>query len=84
MSDVVWMRRYYSSVFPQGERRARQQLKAIELLIMENPNIGKQSGDAREFPIVRTPFSIIYRVNGDVIEIVRIWDQRRSRIGLEF
>jgi len=78
------MRRYYSSVFPQGERRARQQLKAIELLIMENPNIGKQSGDAREFPIVRTPFSIIYRVNGDVIEIVRIWDQRRSRIGLEF
>jgi hypothetical protein len=59
--DVIWMRRYNSSVFPEGEKKARRQLKAAELLIMQNPEIGKRSGEAREFPILRTPFSIIYR-----------------------
>jgi plasmid stabilization system protein ParE len=77
------MRRYYSSVFPQGERKARQQLKVTERLIMENPYIGKLSDDAREFPILRTPFSIIYYIRADVIEVVRIWDQRRNRDDLE-
>ena len=37
----------------------------------------------REFPIPRTPFSFIYRVVDDRIEVLRVRDQRgdRSRLG---
>lgn len=76
--DVIWMRRYCASVFPQGERKARQHLEAVERLITENPRAGKSIGDARERPISHTPFSLIYRINGDTIEVMRVWDQRRN------
>jgi plasmid stabilization system protein ParE len=82
--DVVWMRRYYRSVFPQGARKAREQLFAVERLIMENPDIGRRINGGREFPIARTPFVFIYRRNADTIEVARIWDARRDPEDLEF
>jgi plasmid stabilization system protein ParE len=32
--------------------------------------------DVREFPIRRTPFAVLYRVQPDHVEILRIFDQR--------
>lgn len=77
-SDVVWMRRYYRDVFPQGAKKAREHLFAIERLIMENPHIGQPFRAGREIPITRTPFTMIYRVRGDTIEVVHVWDARRN------
>jgi hypothetical protein len=37
----------------------------------------------REFPLPRMPFSMIYRVGETRIEILRVWDQRADRAGLE-
>lgn len=82
--DVVWMRRYYRNIFPQGAKKAREQLYAVERLIMENPNVGRHFREGREFPIVRTPFVMVYRVRGDTIEIVRVWDARRNPEDLDF
>lgn len=84
LPDIVWMRHYYSVIFPQGRRRALAQIEVVEQLILANPGIGKAFGNAREFPIMRTPFSMIYRHKSGVIEIVRIWDQRRDPADLEF
>lgn len=81
--DLIWFRRYYKVVFPEGRRKALQQLKAIERLLIDNPSLGQRSGNAREFPISKTPFSIIYNATPDVIEVLRVWDQRRSRDELE-
>ena len=36
----------------------------------------------REFAIQRTPFSVIYRVIDDPIEVLRIRDRRGDRSGL--
>ena len=83
LSDLIWFRRYYQTVFPQGRRKALRQLEAVERLVVDNPDIGQRNGTAREFPIPKTPFSIIYNVTPNIIEVVRIWDQRRNRDDLE-
>lgn len=83
-ADIVWMRRYYRDVFPQGAKKAREHLVAIERLIMENPNAGRRFRAGREIPIIRTPFTIIYRVRGDTIEVVHVWDARRHPDDLQF
>lgn len=83
--DLLWMRTYYTSVFPAGARRAAEHYRLACSVIRENPLIGHSLEDIpeiREFAIQRTPFSVIYRVIDDRIEVLRIWDQRgdRSRI----
>ena len=84
-SDLLWMRTYYTGVFPAGAKRAAEHYRTTFSVIRQNPQIGHPVEDmpgVREFPIQRTPFSIIYRVIDDRIEILRIWDQRGDRSGL--
>jgi plasmid stabilization system protein ParE len=79
LQDMGWFRRYYSTVFPEGKGRARESLLRTEALIAENPSIGhpvEHGSEAREFPLLRTPFVIIFRVKSDRIEILRVLDLR--------
>jgi plasmid stabilization system protein ParE len=80
LEDISWMRRYYSVVFPDGAAKAYRHILAAEMLLKENPYIGKQlRKNVRELPIPRTPFSFIYRPDRENIEILRIWDNRADR-----
>jgi plasmid stabilization system protein ParE len=84
--DLTWYRVYYRSVFPAGSRKAAiSYLNTIDLL-MTNPYIGRSIGQdgLRKLTIQRTPFALFYRVSGDVIEIVRLWDQRANPEELGF
>ena len=79
------MRTYYTSVFPPGAKRAAEHFRMACNVIRKNPLIGHAVEDipgVREFPIHRMPFSVIYRVVDDRIEVLRIWDQRGDRSGL--
>ena len=80
-ADFLWLRKYYASVFPEGHVRAREHIRATQRLLLGNPEIGKATGisDVRELVIPRTPFSIFYRVRGERIEVLRIWDNRADR-----
>ena len=80
LSDLNWLRAYYSSVFPEGERRAIEQLNKIIALLEMNPYLGKPgtAEGSREFHIPKTPFTLIYRVTEKNIEIARIWDERQG------
>jgi toxin ParE1/3/4 len=77
--DTVWFRRYYTRVFPDGAMSARDSLKRTLALITENPLVGQQlqRADNRTFPVLRTPFVVVYRVADDQIEVLRLQDQRR-------
>lgn len=78
-NDLRWFKRYYVSVFPQGRKKADQRYLAILNLLRENPMVGHPSetvSDAREFHISRTPFTFLYRVTKDYIEIMRVIDGR--------
>jgi plasmid stabilization system protein ParE len=76
--DVTWFRRYYRQVFPEGSETARDSLRRAQTLLAENPAIGLPGDEpgTRELRVRRTPFAIIYRVEGDHIEILRLLGQR--------
>ena len=85
-TDLLWMRTYHARVFPSGAKRAVEQYTRASRVGQGNPLIGhpvEGIGGVREFPIPRTPFSFIYRVVDDRVEVLRVWDQRgdRSRLG---
>ena len=67
------------TAFPEGRRNADQQFHAFQRLLLSNPFIGEAVADipeARAFPIQKTPFTVIYRVKDDRIEVLRVLDQR--------
>lgn len=84
INDLLWMRHYYESIFPDGRVRARKQFHSLEALLIAHPFIGAQlqQKNVREFSIPKTPFSYIYRVQPEYIEILRIWDERQDRSAL--
>ena len=73
-ADIAWMRDYYRGVFPEGRKRARERLKAAERLLSAQPRVGHPTGvpDVFEHVIARTPFSLIYRLASDRVEILRV------------
>ena len=76
------MRAYYAHIFPDGAKRAADQYRRTCGVIRENPLTGRpveEMEDVREFSIPRTPFSFIYRVVDERIEVLRVWDQRGDR-----
>ena len=85
-TDLLWMRAYFARVFPGGAKRTAEQYIRTSRVVRGNPLVGhlvEGTAGVREFPIPRTPFSFIYRVVDDRIEVLRLWDQRgdRSRLG---
>ena len=75
--DLVWFRTYYDSIFREGADRARRQYRRTMANILSNPYIGHPAANGVcRFPIPRTPFSVIYRVAEEEIEILRVLDQR--------
>lgn len=77
--DLRWFKQYYMQVFPQGREKADNHFLKTQQAIKENPKIGHPServATARELHIHRTPFTFIYRINGDYLEILRVLDGR--------
>jgi len=84
--DINWLTYYYGEIFPAGRANMRTQLYATEKLLEENPYIGRvfeEVDGVWEIQISKTPFSLIYRVTGLHVEILRVWDQRRDRSNLK-
>ncbi len=81
VNDLTWMRHYYETVFPEGLKKAQQQFHATEALLTDNPFIGHPTHrkGVREFSIPQTPFSYIYRIQPNRIEVLRVWDERQDR-----
>lgn len=81
VQDIQWFRYYYRSVFPAGSVKARDQMRALQVMLAANPYAGHPSDTAksvREFTIPRTPFTVIYRVMPTQIEVLRLWDTRQG------
>lgn len=79
LSDLEWFYYYYSHVFYEGASNALLEFDITEGNLSANPFIWREvDGGARKLHINRTPFSYIYRVTDDYIEVIRVWDNRRG------
>jgi plasmid stabilization system protein ParE len=78
-AGLAWLRRYYATVFPAGNTRAKQQFHAMERVLREHPQAGQPTAVAgvRRLVIPRTPFSLVYRVTAERIEVLEVRDERR-------
>lgn len=81
IQDLEWFKIYYKNIFPEGIIQAQKQFFSIESLLKENPYIGHITDikEVREISIPKIPFSFIYRVKENRIEILRVWDERQER-----
>ena len=80
-ADLRWFKRYYSRVFPEGRSNADRQFKAFLDLLKANPGIGhpyEAESGVREYSLPRVPFTVLYRVKSDRIEVLRVYDQRSA------
>ena len=50
------------------------------LKLVQFPYIGRPGDDlkTREWRVQRTPYLLVYRLSGDVIEIIRVWHDKRD------
>ncbi len=80
VEDLKWLRAYYTTIFPEGEQKAMAQLNKTTKLLEANPYLGQPGAieGSRELHIPRTPFTLIYRVTSQNIEVARVWDERQS------
>lgn len=76
--DLHWFRHYYEDYFPEGLEQAYISFEKCLRLLAALPRIGRAAGKPprRRFSIPRAPFTIVYQEKKDVIEILRILDQR--------
>lgn len=83
--DLKWFFYYYENVFVAGREKAQKKFYSTEALIIQNPYIGHptQKEEVREFSIPQIPFSFIYRIVEDRIEVLRVWDERQDRMNLD-
>lgn len=78
-TDLRWFNRYYTRVFPEGKTKADKQYRALLTLLRTQPKVGNSVDDLPgvfEYVITGIPFTALYRLKGETIEIMRIYDQR--------
>lgn len=73
-----WFKRYYSVVFREGKENADRHFLAMKKSLVSSPEIGRPVGirNYRIYMFPKTPFSVIYRIVGDRVEVVGGQDQR--------
>ncbi|MGN6584176.1 MAG: type II toxin-antitoxin system RelE/ParE family toxin [Rhizobiaceae bacterium] len=78
--DLVWFRRYYERVFPEGAQGAQNQYRRALAILRNNPEIGHPTDEGkRVFVVLHTPFSFEYRIANSRIEVLRVRDGRADR-----
>jgi plasmid stabilization system protein ParE len=82
--DFEWIVEYYLEIFPEGGPKAYRQLDRALSNLSDNPRLGKAIARTgyRQYSVPRTPFSLIYRIGDEAIEILHVWDQRSNPLNL--
>jgi toxin ParE1/3/4 len=78
--DLQSLRAHIASDDPAAAKRvALHILHCIEELLPENPQLGHPGRvpGTRELVIGKTPFIVPYRINGTVLEILRVYHHAR-------
>jgi toxin ParE1/3/4 len=82
IQDLISLRAYIAEESPAGARRiVLRILYDVEHLLPDNPHIGRPGRvpGTRELVIPPTPYIVPYRVQGESIQILRVYHGARRR-----
>ncbi len=76
--DLHWFRIYHDEHFPEGLANAAAGMDKCVRLLAAFPKMGRVVGKSprRRLSVPKIPCTIIYEHRGDVVDIIRILDQR--------
>jgi toxin ParE1/3/4 len=80
ISDLIALRAYIAKDDPAAAQRvALRIIDAVETLLSENAEIGRPGRvrGTRELVIPRTPFIVPYRLQGNALQILRVFHGAR-------
>ncbi len=65
---------------PQAAWRISQEIKSAALKLRDFPHLGRMSDDigVRLLQVAGRPYVLLYRLSGEFIEILAVFDQRRN------
>ncbi|MGH8446752.1 MAG: type II toxin-antitoxin system RelE/ParE family toxin [Solimonas sp.] len=71
---------YIAQEDPIAARMVAQRIADAARKLLDNPQMGRAGHvpGTREWIVKRTPYLIVYRINGPTVEIVRVWHGRRD------
>ena len=74
------MQGYYEGLNPTAARVLAERVHAAIAQLRTTPNLGRPAPkpDVRERVVSRTPYVVVYREHGDVIEILHVFHQRQD------
>lgn len=80
LADLIEAQEYIAKENPQAANAVAQRVWQAAKTLRDNPAIGRVGHieGTRERVVARTPYLIVYRLQSDVIEILRVWHGRRD------
>ena len=80
IQDLISLRAYVAEESPAGARRIIMRiLHGVEYLLPDNPHLGRPGRvpGTRELVIPQTPYIVPYRLQGEAIQILRVYHGSR-------
>ena len=76
---------YIAQENPFAAQAVADRIWQASLRLPETPHIGRPGVElgTRHWVVLRTPYLIVYRVKGEVLEILRVWHGRRDWMNRE-
>jgi plasmid stabilization system protein ParE len=86
-SGSVSLRRHVNFIAaenPAAAARVRRRIRSVVLRLVDFPESGRvgQVPGTRELIIGNLPYIVLYRVSGDVVEILRVFHSSQDRANL--
>jgi len=80
LSDFIEAQQYIARDNPTAAQEAAQRVWDAASQLLTHPELGRlgHAGGTREWVVTKTPYLIVYRRNGEFIEILRVWHAKRN------
>lgn len=81
LSDLASIRNYIAERNPAAADRIAHDIDKAAQFLKPFPNLGRPTyrSDIRLLQVPNLPYLLPYRVNGEIIEILAVFDERRER-----
>ena len=80
LSDLIEAQAYITRENPKAATEVAQRIWNASQHLADNPEIGRPGliERTREWTVGNTPYLIVYRIQNDKLEILRVWHTRRN------